>query len=102
VAELVSGEADRHEAAEVAAMMEDLRAPGDVFRLRLGGRGGHEQFGVRHGGIVQSYASMRLSTVLIAPTSTAAVAVSVPHSDRSVRCGSHPDRPRSRDDSGRR
>jgi mRNA interferase MazF len=45
---------------------------GDVFRLRLGGRHGHEQSGVRYGVIVQSDALMRLSTVLIAPTSTAA------------------------------
>jgi mRNA interferase MazF len=45
---------------------------GDVFRLRLGRRQGHEQSGVRYGIIVQSDALMRLSTVLIAPTSTAA------------------------------
>jgi mRNA interferase MazF len=45
---------------------------GDVFRLRLGRRHGHEQSGVRYGVIVQSDALMRLSTVLIAPTSTAA------------------------------
>jgi mRNA interferase MazF len=45
---------------------------GDVFRLRLERRQGHEQSGVRYGVIVQSDALMRLSTVLIAPTSTAA------------------------------
>jgi mRNA interferase MazF len=45
---------------------------GDVFRLRLRGRQGHEQSGVRYGVIVQSDALMRLSTVLVAPTSTAA------------------------------
>ncbi|MFP4149947.1 MAG: type II toxin-antitoxin system PemK/MazF family toxin [Nitriliruptoraceae bacterium] len=45
---------------------------GDVFRLRLGHRQGHEQSGLRYGVIVQSDALMRLSTVLIAPTSTAA------------------------------
>jgi mRNA interferase MazF len=45
---------------------------GEVFRLRLGRRPGHEQSGVRYGVIVQSDALMRLSTVLIAPTSTAA------------------------------
>ncbi len=45
---------------------------GDVFHLRLGRRHGHEQSGVRYGVIVQSDALMRLSTVLIAPTSTAA------------------------------
>ena len=43
---------------------------GDVFRLRLGRRQGHEQSGVRYGVIVQSDALLRLSTVLIAPTST--------------------------------
>jgi mRNA interferase MazF len=45
---------------------------GDVFRLRLGRRQGREQSGVRYGVIVQSDALMRLSTVLIAPTSIAA------------------------------
>jgi mRNA interferase MazF len=49
---------------------------GDVFRLRLGRRQGHEQSGVRYGVIVQSDALLRLSTVLIAPTSTAARAAS--------------------------
>ena len=45
---------------------------GDVFRLRLGRRHGHEQASVRYGVIVQSDALLRLSTVLVAPTSTAA------------------------------
>jgi mRNA interferase MazF len=49
---------------------------GDVFRLRLGRRQGHEQSGVRYGVIVQSDALLRLSTVLIAPTSTSARAAS--------------------------
>jgi mRNA interferase MazF len=49
---------------------------GDVFRLRLGLRQGHEQAGVRYGVIVQSDALLRLSTVLLAPTSTAARAAS--------------------------
>jgi mRNA interferase MazF len=49
---------------------------GDVFRLRLGRRRGHEQSGVRYGVIVQSDALLRLSTVLIAPTSTSARAAS--------------------------
>jgi mRNA interferase MazF len=44
---------------------------GDVYRLRLGRRQGHDQ-SVRYGVIVQSDALMRLSTVLIAPTSRAA------------------------------
>jgi len=45
---------------------------GEVFWLRLSRRQGHEQSRVRYGVIVQSDALMRLSTVLIAPTSTAA------------------------------
>ena len=45
---------------------------GDVFRLRVGRRQGHEQAGVRYGVIVQSDALLRLSTVLVAPTSTSA------------------------------
>ena len=45
---------------------------GDVYRLRLGRRQGDEQSGVRYGVIVQSDALLRLSTVLVAPTSTAA------------------------------
>jgi mRNA interferase MazF len=45
---------------------------GDVFQLRLGRRQGHEQAGVRYGVVVQSDALLRLSTVLVAPTSTAA------------------------------
>lgn len=45
---------------------------GDVFRLRLGRRHGHEQSGVRYGVVVQSDALMRLSTVLVAPTSASA------------------------------
>lgn len=49
---------------------------GDVVCLRLGRRPGHEQSGVRYGVIVQSNALLRLSTVLVAPTSTAARAAS--------------------------
>ena len=45
---------------------------GDVLHLRLGRRHGHEQSGIRYGVIVQSDALLRLSMVLIAPTSTAA------------------------------
>ena len=43
-----------------------------MFRLRLGRRRGHEQSGVRYGVVVQSDALMRLSTVLIAPTTAVA------------------------------
>lgn len=49
---------------------------GDVLRLRLGQRQDHDQAGVRYGVIVQSDALLRLPTVLIAPTSTAAQAAS--------------------------
>jgi mRNA interferase MazF len=49
---------------------------GDVFRLRLRRRRGHEQSGNRYGVIVQSDALLRLSAVLISPTSTAARAAS--------------------------
>jgi mRNA interferase MazF len=43
---------------------------GDVIRLRPRGRSGHEQQGARYAVIVQSDALMRLSTVIVAPTST--------------------------------
>lgn len=49
---------------------------GDVFRLRLRRGSGHEQHGVRYGVVVQSDALLRLSTVLVAPTSTSARAAS--------------------------
>lgn len=45
---------------------------GDVFRLKLKRGTGHEQQGVRYGVVVQSDALLSLSTVLVAPTSTAA------------------------------
>ncbi|MEX2587657.1 MAG: type II toxin-antitoxin system PemK/MazF family toxin [Actinomycetota bacterium] len=45
---------------------------GDVFQLRLKRGTGHEQHGHRYGVIVQSDALLNLSTVLVAPTSTAA------------------------------
>ena len=45
---------------------------GDVFRLRLRKGSGHEQQGARYGVIIQSDALLHLSTVLVAPTSTAA------------------------------
>lgn len=45
---------------------------GDVFRLRLRRGSGHEQSGVRYGVVVQSDVLLGLSTVLVAPTSTAA------------------------------
>jgi mRNA interferase MazF len=49
---------------------------GDVFRLRLRRGSGHEQHGPRYGVLVQSDALLQLSTVLVAPTSTAARAAS--------------------------
>ncbi|HZE04664.1 MAG TPA: type II toxin-antitoxin system PemK/MazF family toxin [Solirubrobacteraceae bacterium] len=45
---------------------------GDIYRVRLPGRRGHEQAGVRYGVIVQADALLGLSTVLIAPTSRSA------------------------------
>lgn len=45
---------------------------GDVYRLRLRERGGHEQHGVRFGVVVQSDAFLPRSTVLVAPTSRSA------------------------------
>jgi mRNA interferase MazF len=46
--------------------------PGDVFGLRLRPGRGHEQHGPRFGVVVQADALLRLSTVLVAPTSTSA------------------------------
>lgn len=45
---------------------------GDVFRLRLRQRTGHEQQGARYGVVVQSDALLALSTVLVTPTSRSA------------------------------
>jgi mRNA interferase MazF len=49
---------------------------GEVYRLRLGDRRGHEQGGVRFGVVVQSDAFLPRSTVLLAPTSRSARAAS--------------------------
>jgi mRNA interferase MazF len=49
---------------------------GDIFRVRLPSRGGHEQHGPRYAVLVQADELLGLSTVLVAPTS------------RSVRAGS--------------
>ena len=49
---------------------------GEVYRLRLRERRGHEQSGVRFGVIVQSDAFLPRSTVLVAPTSRSARAAS--------------------------
>lgn len=45
---------------------------GEVYRLRLRERPGHEQSGVRFGVVVQSDAFLPRSTVLVAPTSRSA------------------------------
>lgn len=45
---------------------------GEVYRLRLRNRGGHEQHGVRFGIVVQADAFLPRSTVLVAPTSRSA------------------------------
>lgn len=49
---------------------------GDVYRLRLRKRVGHEQQGVRFGVVVQSDAFLPRSTVLVVPTSRSARAAS--------------------------
>lgn len=46
---------------------------GDVYRVRLPKRGGHEQHGSRYAVIVQADDLLRLSTVLVAPTSRSAL-----------------------------
>jgi mRNA interferase MazF len=45
---------------------------GEIFRLRLPAKRGHEQAGGRYGVIVQTDELLALSTVLIAPTSRSA------------------------------
>jgi mRNA interferase MazF len=49
---------------------------GDVYRVRPRDRSGHEQQGARFAVVVQTDGLMRLSTVLVAPTSTSAMAAS--------------------------
>lgn len=46
---------------------------GDVYRVRLPQREGHEQYGPRFAVIVQAEALLGLSTVLVAPTSRSAL-----------------------------
>ena len=52
--------------------MESLRAPGDVYRLRLPKGAGHEQHGDRFGVVVQSNEFLPRSVVIVAPTSRSA------------------------------
>ena len=47
---------------------------GDVYRIRLPARRGHEQRGPRYAVIVQADALLGLSTALVAPTSRSAAA----------------------------
>lgn len=49
---------------------------GDVFRVRLPPRRGHEQHGPRYAVLVQADELLGLSTVLVAPTSRSALAAS--------------------------
>jgi mRNA interferase MazF len=49
---------------------------GDVYRVRLPTRGGHEQHGPRYGVLVQADELLGLSTVLVAPTSRSVRAAS--------------------------
>ena len=45
---------------------------GDIYRIRPHGKSGHEQSGARLGVVVQSDDLLRLSTVIVAPTSRSA------------------------------
>lgn len=45
---------------------------GDIYRVRLPSRGGHEQSGSRYAVLVQADELLGLSTVLVAPTSRGA------------------------------
>lgn len=49
---------------------------GDVYRVRLPSRGGHEQHGSRYAVLVQADELLGLSTVLVAPTSRSVRAAS--------------------------
>jgi mRNA interferase MazF len=49
---------------------------GDIFRVRPRDRSGREQQGARFAVVVQTDGLMRLSTVVVAPTSTNALAAS--------------------------
>lgn len=49
---------------------------GDVYRVRLPARGGHEQHGAGYAVLVQADELLGLSTVLVAPTSRSARAAS--------------------------
>lgn len=45
---------------------------GDIYRVRQSGKTGHEQQGVRYAVILQADVLLRLSTVIVAPTSRSA------------------------------
>ncbi|MGN6558598.1 MAG: type II toxin-antitoxin system PemK/MazF family toxin [Solirubrobacterales bacterium] len=49
---------------------------GDIYRVRLPSRGGHEQRGSRYAVLVQADELLGLSTVLVAPTSRSVRAAS--------------------------
>jgi mRNA interferase MazF len=49
---------------------------GDIYRVRLPSRGGHEQHGSRYAVLVQTDELLDLSTVLVAPTSRSVRAAS--------------------------
>lgn len=49
---------------------------GDIYRVRLPSRGGHEQQGSRYAVLVQADELLGLSTVLVAPTSRSVRAAS--------------------------
>lgn len=49
---------------------------GDIYRVKLPSRGGHEQHGPRYAVLVQADELLGLSTVLVAPTSRSVQAAS--------------------------
>jgi mRNA interferase MazF len=49
---------------------------GDIYRVRLPSRGGHEQHGSRYAVLVQADELLGLSTVIVAPTSRSVQAAS--------------------------
>lgn len=49
---------------------------GDIYRVRLHSRGGHEQHGSRYAVLVQADELLELSTLLVAPTSRSVRAAS--------------------------
>ena len=72
MAALEADEEDRREMRDLAAVMESLRARGDVHVLRPPPEPGHEQKGRRFGVVVQANELLPRSVVPVAPTSRSA------------------------------